>query len=864
MTFRRRRTRSAADDARAQVRDELAFNAQMRARDGWTPAPAPDLENALVQIATSYRRRDRLRTLGREMAFDLGDAVRRLRRAPAFTAGTIAIVALGLGANSAVFSVANTAFLQPLPFADADRLVRVQEFSRAPDGAIRWVDGSGASLQAMKDTGAFAVSAGLSPVWTAIIGRGEAERISAGAVTAGWTEALGLRASVGRLFTADEEAQGDGATVALISDRLWHERYGGRDDVLGQTLVFDGGVRTIVGVLAPGYRFPYDEDAWWPTRVPPERRGLFLAGRLAPGVSFAEAHGRLIAQGSALLRDYPQVMHGNTPGARHIRDVLIGDEGRVVLMLSWAVALLLLIVASNVTMLFITRIVSRERELAVRAALGCGRGRQIRHLIAEALAVFAAGGVAGLGLASLAGRALILLVPHVLVEQATMASIRLDWRVLVVTTALALISGIAVGALSAWRSPGLDLTEALRASARTGSSVSGRRALGALVVAELALAALLLATAVTVGAGLRQLEARDVGFRTDDLLTWHVELSTPRLRTGGAHLALVDRISDRLATLAGPAGVGMSTVNPLCCGDWGSQMSVEGQPTTGQTANVVNWRLVTPAFFSALSLRTIAGRVFDAHDAVGSEPVVVIDERFARRYFHGASAVGQRVKRGPTDSAFPWMRIVGVVAAVEDSGDYTETWYLPYRQIPDAPSTEDLYMWLRTSDIATAAGAVRSAMREVDPSLPVLELRTMEDIKQTSLAQRRHAAVVTSAFGAAGGVLALCGVYALVAFVVARERRDMGVRLALGATSSSVLRQTMGRLLRLGAIGIVIGVGIARAVEPQVVHALEAQPLAFWPAAAALASILILVAAAAAWIPARRILTLDPTKVLGE
>jgi len=864
MTPWRRRSRAREDDLRRDVRDELTFSAEMRAKDGRRTGPPPaELEHQLVRLARSRDRHGRVRRLLSELRFDLVDTVRRLRRAPAFALGTIAIVAIGLGANSAVFSVANTAFLRPLPFADAARLVRVQEFSQL-DGTIRWVDGSGASLEAMQRTGAFAYAAALNPVWTALVGQGETERISAGAVTAGWNAALGVPAQLGRWFTADEEAAGDGAGVALISDRLWHARYGGRTDVLGATLAFDGGVRTIVGVLPPGYRFPYDADAWWPTRVQPGVRGLFLAGRLAPGVSFEDANQRLAALGPGLLRDYPAVMHGNTPGLRPIREILIGDEGRVVFVLSWAVAVLLLIVASNVTMLFIARMVARERELAVRAALGCGRARQVRHLVTEAVVIFAAGGAIGLALAAVAGRALVVLVPHVLVEQTSMASLSIDWRVLGVTAALALGCGVVVGVVAAWRAPGVDLTDALRASARAGSSASSRRALGALVVAELALAAVSISTALTVAGGLRQLEGRDVGFRTDDLVTWHVELSTPRLRSGGAHLALADRIAERLAPVAGPAGVGMSTVNPLCCGDWGSQMSVEGHPVTAETANVVNWRLVTPSFFRALGLRTLAGRVFDEHDVVGSEPVVVIDERFARRYFPGQRAVDARVKRGPTDSPNPWMRVVGVVSAVEDSGPYSETWYLPYRQRPDAPSTEDLYMWIRTPDVARTFADVRAGMREVDPSLPVLELRTMEDIKQTALGQRRHAAVAAGAFGAAGGLLALCGVYALVAFVVTREQRDMGVRLALGATASGVLRHVIARLVRLGAAGVLVGVVVARAVEPRVVTAMAAQPLRFWPVALVMAAALLAAAAAAAWVPARRILTFDPMRALGD
>ncbi len=863
MTRRDRRS-TDRDDAARQVRDELAFDAEMRARSGQPSRVTPAIERELVRLAESGRRRGRWRALGAELAFDLGDAARRLRRAPAFALGAIAITAVGLGANSAVFSVANNAFFRPLPFRDADRLVRVQEFSRGPDGQIRWVDGSGASLQAMKDAGAFAFAAALNPEWTAIVSGGEPERIAAGAVTEGWSQAIGVAPVRGRLFTAEEEAAGDQSGVTLISDRLWRARYGGREDALGATLTFDGGSRTIVGVMPPGYRFPYDEDAWWPTRVTPETRGLFLAGRLAPGVSFDEANHRLAALGPVLLRDHARVMHGNTPGMRRIRDVLIGDEGRVVLILTWAVALLLLIVAANVTMLFVTRIVARERELALRSALGCGRARQVRHLVLETVMVFLVGGGAGLALAAMARRALTVLTPHVLAEQAAMAMPPLDWRVLGVTTALAVVCGAIVGGLSAWRAPAADLTDALRSQTRAGASAGSRRALGALVVVEVALAALLMSTAVTVAAGLRQLEGRDVGFRTDDLLTWHLELSTPRLRSASAHLALVDRLIEALAPVAGPGGVGMSTVNPLCCGDWGSQMAVEGQPVTAQTATVVNWRLVTPAFFSALDLRVLAGRVFDAHDVVGSEPVVVIDQRFARRFFRGQDAVGRRVKRGPTNSPYPWMRIVGVVSAVEDSGDYTETWYLPYRQYPDAPSTEDLHVWIRTADLGATASAVRTAIRQVDSALPVLELRSMEDIKQTALAQRRHGAVVAGAFGVAGAVLALCGVYALVAFVVAREQRDMGVRLALGATADGVLRQVVGRLLRLGAAGIVAGTLLARIVEPRVVDALSAQPMPFWPAAIALAVALLGVSAIAAWVPARRILTLDPMRVLGD
>jgi len=262
----------------------------------------------------------------------------------------------------------------------------------------------------------------------------------------------------------------------------------------------------------------------------------------------------------------------------------------------------------------------------------------------------------------------------------------------------------------------------------------------------------------------------------------------------------------------------------------------------------------------------LAGRPFDEHDIVSSEPVTIVDERFARRYWPrgSANAIGKRIKRGSTDSPYPWLRIVGVVGTIEDAGDYTETWYLPYLQAPAGDSTDDLHIWLRTSDVVAASIAVRAAMREIDPALPVIELGTMEDIKQTALSQRRQAGSVALSFGAAGVMLALCGVYALVAFVVARERRDIGVRLALGATGGDVLRHVVGRLVRLGSVGVAIGFGIARIVEPRVAIALGARPVGFWLPAGVLAALLLAALTAAAWFPARRVLTLDPLRALTE
>jgi predicted permease len=545
-----------------------------------------------------------------------------------------------------------------------------------------------------------------------------------------------------------------------------------------------------------------------------------------------------------------------------MRDVIVQDGDRVVLLLAWSVAVLLLIVGSNVAMLLTTRIVSRQRELALRAALGCGWGRQIRHLMLEAVLIFLAGAVGGLLLTVVSRPALASLLPRRMATQLPMAMIAIDWRVVVFTLTLAVVAGAIFGAVSAWRTARVGAAAALGASSRTAGSVSWRRTSAALIMLELTMASALLGGSAVLHGALVSLEHRDVGFETSHLVTVQFLLAEGRLSTPEVHLQLVEGLESRLKAAPTVESIGSSTVNPLCCGDWSARATPEGAVTRTEDAAVVNWNLVTPSFFQTMGMPIRRGRACSAQDSAGTPPVVIVDERLARRFWPGSDPIGKRVKRGGTDSPYPWMEVVGVVAPIDTDSDVQESWYLPYLQQPGGASTEALHVFARVTNPAAAMPVMRTMVGQVDPGLAIINLRTMDEVKLFALDQQRVGASVAMIFAVAGALLSLSGVYSLVAFVVAGETRDMGIRLALGATPGLVMRQVVMRVARLAGAGAVIGFAVACIAEPRLAAALGGASGTFWPVSGLLAVALIAAAAAAAAIPARRILRLDPRDAL--
>jgi putative ABC transport system permease protein len=792
---------------------------------------------------------------------DLTYAWRSLRARPGFTLVALLTIGLGLGANTAIFGVVNTVYLRPLPFDAENRLMRVQEFSLAPDGTRRRVSALGATFELVRDhVHSFdAVVAQTGASFTLDAGGG-AERVAATLVSAGWGGLLGLPPALGRHFSADED-RADDSRVVLIGHGLWQRHFGSRPETIGATLRLSGADYTVIGVMPPGFRYPYDAELWLPARFSPEQ-SLYVLARLAPGATLEQANAELSAISDRVAERFPH-RAGMGVDAHSARTNIQQGEDRLAVALMGGVGFLLLIACANVAMLLTTRFASRQREVAVRAALGCGRTRQVRQFVTESLLLFTIGGVLGLLLTLWLKESLVLLVPRVLATQLAMGDVSVDGRVVAFGFVLALLAGLAFGIVAALRASSADLQGLMKQGGRS-STGGGGRTLNSLVVAEIALAVVLLTGAGSILTAFQRAQRGDLGFMPDGLLTFRLDLSQGGYAQGSARLDLISRLQQRLAALPGAVSAGAISVNPLCCGDWGARVVVEGQmPASAEATPVVFHRYVTPGALETMGVRLLAGRLFSSQDTQFSLPVVVVDEPFERRFFPNGTAIGGRVKRAPYDSPNPWLTVVGVVADVQEEGEYHEGWYLPYAQDPLGPSAQHAHMLVRSGgDPLALAGAVRHALTEIDPRVAPYAFTTMDQLRSEQLQQDRMGTVLILLFAGFGLLLAMLGVYGLTAFVVAQRTREIGVRLVLGATPSRVILQVLTAGLRLAAAGVVLGVGGALAATRVLASVLPEVGGANLLVVGGAAALLALVALAASAVPAARVIGLDPASVL--
>jgi putative ABC transport system permease protein len=855
--------RRPADD----VAEELRFHAEMRARDGQPqPARASGVVAECAAIAAGADRATRRGQWLEEAWHDLRHAGRALRARPGVALGSILIIGLGLGANTAIVGLVNAVYFQPLPIDPDGRLVRIREYRVGSDGS-RWQADIGRrsfdAVTAAPDLVSDAVLLGATSLNLVI--DDVAERIPAVRTSAGFTRVLRTAPVLGRAFTPDEEQAGEDSGALLISQRLWDRAFGRAPDVVGRHVKAEARAFTIVGVMPTGFDFPYAAEAWLPGRFAPNERSLAIFGHLAPGLTLPVANERFEAIGRRLNEQNPDNA-GLGLNAVSARQSLVGDDGQMAIALMGSVAMLLLIACANVTMLITSRLVSRQQEVVIRAALGCGRGRQVRHFITETLLLFALGGVAGWALAVLLKDSLVVLLPRTFVDELGMRSVPLDLRVAAVAMAVAMAAGLAFGLVAALRATRGDINAMIKDGSRSVTGGRSRRTVSALVVVEIALALVLVAGAGLLIQNAYRISRRDPGFRIDGLFTFQLDFRGARYAAGAARTSLLDDVIGRLQEAPGVEAVGMTTVNPFCCGDWGARISVEGQPAPSpQATPVVGHQLVTPGWFAAMGIALRDGRVFTARDREGQAPVAIVDEGFARRFWPGQSAIGKRVKRGQYDSTEPWMTVVGVVAPIEADGDYPEAWYLPYAQWPLGPSAEDAHLMVRsTGNPAMLLPAVRRAVAEVDATMPVFEPTTMAQLGRDRHAQDRIGATVTGTLAALGLVLATIGVYGLMSAAVSGDTRNIGIRLALGASSRRVLGQVLARAIRLAATGAIVGVPLALLAARllrAVITDVEAPNLTLL---AGVTLLLLAAAAIAALIPARRAVRIDPLRALRE
>ncbi len=794
---------------------------------------------------------------------DLRYALRTLIRNPGFALLAVATIAIGVGANTAIFSVVYAVLLRPLPFAEPDALVLVSQAntgSASPANFLDWRARSRAfdGLAAFRNAG-FALSSGDHP-----------DRVAGANVSANFFEILGVKPVMGRGFQSGDEGAG-AARVAIVSHAMWTDRFGARRDVIGRTVHLNDEPHTIVGVLPPGVDFPERAQVWTPPhwRVPDDplapdqdpspQRGhgyLFVLGRLRPEVTRAQAERDMDAVAASLERDYPNDNRDDVGVViASLRDELVGPVRPTLMMLFAAVGLLLLIATANVSGLQVARSIGRHHEIAVRAALGATRGRIFGQLLTESVVLAVAGGAFGVIAAMWLVAPIAALGPS---DFHAAADIRPNAPVLLFAFAASIGAGLLFGIAPARQLMQQSSVDAWKQSARTGNRAGQRRAGATLVVAEIALAVVVLVvTGLTVKSFIR-LQRVPAGFEPERVLTMAVSLPQLRYPAAFQRADFWEHALEALRAVPGVEAAGATSRLPLSGGNSTRGLTIDGRPLTPQAA--ADYRTASPMYFRALGIPVVSGRAFRDDDRENRPLVAVVSRSMAARYWPSADPIGRRLSIDGEHQ----LTVVGVVGDVHHASLEAApqpTFYVPYRQ--DAwPSMT--FVLRSTVPPASLAGAARAAIWQVDKDQPVSAVRTMDEQLALSIAQRRFSVTLLTGFGAVAAGLAAVGLYGVLAFVAAQRRREIGVRVALGARPRDIVVDMLGHGLQLAAAGITAGLALAFASTRLIDALLFGTSPTDAPTFAAVAALLVLVAAAASLIPALRASRVDPIIALRE
>ena len=835
--------------------------------------PRPEAERlSRLELGNVTALREDVRAAGWERvvescARDVRFAVRLVRRSPGFSLVVVLTLALGIGGNTAIVSLLDTIYLAPLPIPHVERVVRLLDSNRAADGQVRVSSMRGPHVLAIAaDSAVFDGVAAMFGEDLTLTEGGAPERVVAVSRTSGWRSVMAVTPSAGRDFTAEEERLGRDSGVALVSDGLWRRRFGGGPVPPDAVIHLDGRPYTIVGVMPAGFRFPYDADVWRPWTIEPADRGRDYAvfGRLRSGAPRSQLDLEAARWSDRIRHDEPDALDGYSVAMRSLRDNLVDSEDRTTFALLSVVGFLLLLACVNVATLLVARAVSRRKEFVVRAALGASRARQLRQTLTETTLLACAGGVAGVALAAWCSGVTAALIPGNISDQLGIARPVDDVRVLGFALLVTLACGIGVGlvpALAGSRALGTALREGGRSGGADGKG--SRRLLSAFVVGQTALALVLVAGAGVMLQGLQRMRSRDLGFPPQGLLTLVVTPSTLSHPRGPGRANLVRQLQERIAALPNVAQAAATTVNPLGGSQWGAPIIIEGRDPD-ETFNV-NHRLVTPQLFQTMGIPVLEGRGFAWSDDAAHPPVVVVSRRLAEKFWPDHQALGKRARVARDGS--PWLTIVGVAGDVRDAGDPgdpQETWYLPYAQNAGSRAGDDIHVMVRVASGGPEALTpdVRKAVQGVDSSLAVYDVAAMDRFYTDTLARERVGALLTSACGAFGLLLAALGVYGVMAFTVAARTPEIAMRLALGADPAGILSLVMGRAGRLSAVGLAAGAMISSAVNRGLASLVpEVRPLEPWVLAGA-AALLLAVSLVASFVPARRAASVDPLVAL--
>jgi putative ABC transport system permease protein len=813
---------------------------------------------------------------------DIRYGIRMLVKTPAMTAIVILALALGIGANTAIFSVINTVVLRPLPYEHPEQLLFLNERSPVLDEmSISYPNFTDWRNQnhVFEKIGVYNRNS------YNLTGYGDAERILTAQCSADLFAALRANAMIGRVFTNDEDKPG-GASVVVLSYALWQRRFGGQNSVLNQTLTLNARPYTVIGVMPPEYAFPTRVEMWVPVgplsddpnwQQRGNHPGLYGVGRLKPGVTQAQAQADMNNIAANLNKQYPDSNANNGIRIRTMMEVLVGDTVKQTLwILFGAVSFVLLIACANIANLLLARATGRRKEMAIRAAMGASRWRIARQLLTESVLLALIGGGLGLGIARLAVKFILYISPSAIPRS---REIGLDWRVLAFTLGVSVLTGILFGLVPALQAREVDVHETLKEAGRGTSARHWLRS--SLVIVEVATTMVLL-----IGAGLMirsfyRLQNVNPGFSYENLTSFTVALPGRKYTTPEQRSQFFNRLVANLRTLPGVQSVGAASGLPLGNNGWQTSFIIDGQPkpAPGDTP-LMEACTVTPDYFRAMNIPLLHGRYFNEHDdrsfiagkdlsklndgerLVAGVNVIIVDEQFAKKYWPNEDAVGKRIRFGTDDTA-PLLEVVGVVGRVKMEGLDTDSnrvqGYFSFSQVP----FQAMAMIVKgQSDPNQLIASARTQVRSLDADQPIYNIRTMDEIRGESTAPQRLNLTLLSIFAGIAFVLAIVGIYGVMSYAVTQRTHEIGIRMAIGAQPRDVFKMILGQGMMLTVIGMVAGLlgafALTRLMATMLFSVKPTDPATF----AGVALLLATVALVACYIPGRRATKVDPVNSL--
>jgi predicted permease len=867
--LRRLRALLRRSEMEAELDEELRFHLEkeieQNVRGGMSPEEAR--RAALVEFGGVELIKEECRDVRgvrplKDLWQDLRYAVRALLKRPGFTLVAVATLTLGVGATSAIFSVVNSVLLRPLPYKDSERVVQVWEnnlkrgWTRDTISPLNFEDWrtqnrSFDAISAYEYDG-LVLAGGESP-----------ERLVGILASSDFFRVLGVEPALGRGFLPGEDRPG-AARVVVISSRLWQRRLGARADALGQPLTLNGEAYTVVGVMPQGFEFPSrGVDAWVPSldlARPRSDHFMYSVARLKPSVTLETAQADVDAVARRLAEQYPDTNGNGGVTLVPLHEEVVGKARRGLLLMLGAVALLLLIACVNVANLLLARASGRQKEMAVRAALGASRWRIARQLLTESLLLGVLGGGCG-ALLSVWSVGLLVTASGGGIPRSQ--EVTVDARALVFTLAASVLTGLLFGLAPAHNFSAPDLNRMLKEG--TKGVAGGRRqsrAQGALVVSEIALALVLLAGAGLLAKSYARLSSVNPGFDADGVLTARVSLSESRYKEKERQALFFRQVLERVRALPGVKHAGAVSDLPFSGSRTSQSFDIEGhQPAEGELTPTADYRKITPGYLGAMSISLLRGREFTERDDAGAPTVAVVNEAFARRFFPGEEALGKRLLYTEGGRQVP-REIIGVVGDLTHESladERAPEVYVPFAQRPNS------WMFLAVrggGETAALAGSIRAAVREVDAGEPVYGITTMRQRLDQSLAPRRFNAMLLGTFAAAATLLAAVGVFGVLSFQVAERRHEIGIRMALGAQRRDVLKLVVGRGLRLVLVGVLVGLAASLAVTRLMTSLLYGVSATDPATLASISLILVGVAVLASYLPARRATKVDPVTAL--